>query len=840
MQGVTVIARTWGEASTILGYGVTNSAGQYQISLSSLPVPTKIRLTFSALGFQTVIVESEMLENKTVDVVLSVKATFIDEVVVQGRPTGFKEKGDTTRYAISSYIDNTERNLEDLLAKLPGIEVSDKGVVSFKGKRIEKVLIGGEDFFSSNYTVLTKNIAVDLLQGIEAVEHYDESTVLKDYRSSDKVVLNLKLKTNRLSKPMGTIDLSAGSGHRHSVNSSLFSLAEKLKIGFFLNKNSIGEQAISDIRVEQEDIGDKLPLSFELPQYFELPQSRYLANNDFLGATQINYTWKPSYKISYAITVEKAKARTHNAENVLYRFYDTYEDFEFNNDYKHQLRTKRLSNNIALKLKFKDKAELLYDGLFMFSKTDRSYTLARLDLDRLIQQNNIKDETATAHYLTYNYKLNQRNALSLNYSFRYKESPFQRSSMEHAASAVAAKQYPDFFSGNQSFNYATSQSDVHLQLYGVNSFLKYELGVNGLVQMEILQNYPLNDYADFRLQNRSVSSCLSLVKGLKYGELGVKGTIRSVFLSIKDAAPKEGFLFVEPKFWMHYNWNRKFKLSIDYELLNRVSQLFQLQPQNIFVDYFTMQRGINIIHTVLNHMGTIRLRYADQNRQLIASLSATLNLSQNPYVNKVSLVGEQLLLNEFYASALNLYYLRNQLQTDYYLSFIKSNLRTTLRHSSIMLASVIGEDDLQRNRMENSYAGIKLNTAFLEKPFDFGVEWGKTWSQLRGTAATYGKNAMQKVAFTGIFKLPYKSTFILAADNYYRSTYLGSTNATFIDARYVFPLKKADWKITLAVRNLLNEKVVAAVQNTNYIFSESFFELNSAYVLLSLRFNLIK
>lgn len=839
IQGATVIVRLSSDSSAILGYAVTNSEGKYHLNFSSNPFPTKVKLTFSALGYKNEIIEREVLENVNIDVVLFAKATVIDEVVVQQRAPGFREKGDTTKYNISSYIDSTERNLEDLLTKLPGIDVTDKGVVSFKGKRIEKILIGGDDFFSSNYTMLTKNIAVDLIKGIEAIENYDESIVLKDLRSSDKVILNVNLKNNRLSKPMGTLELSAGNKQKYSINSSLFSLADKMKIGFFLNKNSIGEKGISDISSEDDGNGQNLPFSFDLPEYFELPERVYIDNNDLLTAAQINYNWKPTYRVSYSVTFDNGKRNVRNSEKIWYRFPDEESNLEFSNSNNNKLFNKSITNSISLKMGFKNKAELLYDGNYVFSKADRLYHLERLDLDRLILQTNTNKENSTTHLLNYNYKLNSKNALSLIYNYKYSNIPFQMTSMNESVSGTEESNYPSYFSGHQTFKYSNGSSDIQLKFYGVSNYLKYETGLLGLISNSHLQNRFPNEETEFQVNNKYIGGFISIARDIHKGELGARGMVKREFVDIKTIDDSKSFLFIEPKFWFHYNISRIVRLSLDYETSNQVSQIFQLYPNDIFLDYFNVQRGNNTAHHVRTQNVAVRLRYANQDKQLMSTFSSIVNISDNPHLNRVTVLKDQLLLNERYISDISSYYIRNQLQTDYYFAFIRSNVRATLRHSSILLASMLSESDVQKNRMDNIYGGAKINTAFLEKPINFILEWGKTWSHLNGIEPAYAKTSSQKIALTGILKLPYKSMFILSADNYYRKNYSGTMNTTFMDARFTFPLKKLDAKVTIWGRNLLNAGDISSVYNSNYIFSENIFWLNKPYFLLSFQFNLI-
>ena len=65
-----------------------------------------------------------------------------------------------------SFINGSEIKLEDVLKKLPGIVVDDNGKLSFNGKQIDKVLIEGQNFFSKDYTLITKTLSAELVANI--------------------------------------------------------------------------------------------------------------------------------------------------------------------------------------------------------------------------------------------------------------------------------------------------------------------------------------------------------------------------------------------------------------------------------------------------------------------------------------------------------------------------------------------------------------------------------------------------------------------------------------------------------------------------------------------------
>lgn len=175
---------------------------------------------------QRVVIENS---EKQLIVVLEQSEIGLGEVVVKSRP--IRQDNDTTRYIVGAFSDGHERNVEELLKKLPGIDVSENGSVSFKGKPVSKVLLDKTDMFGENYKPATRTISPQYIGTVEAIEHYQDNRHLKNVQASDDVVLNLSLKSGtKLQKPTGVIDVAGGTSKRYDIHGSVISLNNKFKL----------------------------------------------------------------------------------------------------------------------------------------------------------------------------------------------------------------------------------------------------------------------------------------------------------------------------------------------------------------------------------------------------------------------------------------------------------------------------------------------------------------------------------------------------------------------------------------------------------------------------------
>jgi len=98
-------------------------------------------------------------KNKTIDlgkVPVITKATLLQEVIVKQRIGAIRVKGDTTEYRADSFKVSANADVQELLRKMPGIQVNSKGEITAQGERVQKVLVDGEEFLTMTPQLLPK------------------------------------------------------------------------------------------------------------------------------------------------------------------------------------------------------------------------------------------------------------------------------------------------------------------------------------------------------------------------------------------------------------------------------------------------------------------------------------------------------------------------------------------------------------------------------------------------------------------------------------------------------------------------------------------------------------
>ncbi|PMD86667.1 hypothetical protein BWI97_26135, partial [Siphonobacter sp. BAB-5405] len=128
---------------------------------------------------------------------------------------------------------------------MPGLEVRSDGRLYYNNRLIRKLYLDGQELFSQNYTLLTKNLAANLIDKVQAIEHHTENPLLRGIERSDETVLNLQVKAERKTRLMGNLAVESGTLKRGSLNGSLFSLKGRTKVGIIGSANTIGQEVAS-------------------------------------------------------------------------------------------------------------------------------------------------------------------------------------------------------------------------------------------------------------------------------------------------------------------------------------------------------------------------------------------------------------------------------------------------------------------------------------------------------------------------------------------------------------------------------------------------------------------
>lgn len=184
-------------------------------------VPDTYTLQITRMGFADYEERFILKEGEQKDfgiIALVSKENLLREVLVKDR-SAIKIKGDTTEFLVDSFLTNKNSNIEDLLKKLPGIQVDKSGKITAQGQEVKKVLVDGEEFFGNDPTIATKNIKADNVETVQVFDQKSEQTQQTGIDDGTKEkTINLTLKEDAKKGYFGKVGAGYGTKNQSGID----------------------------------------------------------------------------------------------------------------------------------------------------------------------------------------------------------------------------------------------------------------------------------------------------------------------------------------------------------------------------------------------------------------------------------------------------------------------------------------------------------------------------------------------------------------------------------------------------------------------------------------------
>lgn len=224
-----------------ISFAFTDEKGEYKLELET---STTYEVTISYIGFvpQTIMVTPKVTQLRIVkNFNLQEAVNQLDELVVNAT-IPIVVKPDTLIYNAGSFATGDERKLKDLLAKMPGIQVSDEGRVTVRGKQVNKLMIEGKSFFNGP-KLGVDNIPAAVVSKVEVYDNYNDVKYLKGLEDDDVTAMNIKLTDTTKGFAFGDLEASAGFDDRYALQPKVFFYTPKKQINVIGDFNNAGTKS---------------------------------------------------------------------------------------------------------------------------------------------------------------------------------------------------------------------------------------------------------------------------------------------------------------------------------------------------------------------------------------------------------------------------------------------------------------------------------------------------------------------------------------------------------------------------------------------------------------------
>lgn len=170
---------------------------------------------------------------------------LLQEVIIN-QQGAIRIKGDTTEFKADSFKVREGANVEELLKKLPGIQVDKDGNITAMGESVKKVLVDGEEFFGNDPTVATQNIQADAIDKVQVFDKKSDQSVFTGIDDGDKTkTINLTLKEDKKKGYFGKLELGGGLDDKWNNSAMYNNFKGKSKISFYGIMSSTGKTGLN-------------------------------------------------------------------------------------------------------------------------------------------------------------------------------------------------------------------------------------------------------------------------------------------------------------------------------------------------------------------------------------------------------------------------------------------------------------------------------------------------------------------------------------------------------------------------------------------------------------------
>jgi hypothetical protein len=179
-------------------------------------------------------------------VVLSEASRKLDEVIITAEKDPVKIKKDTIEFNASSFKTKQNAVVEDLLKKLPGVEVDNDGTIRAQGQQVQRVTVDGKAFFGSDPKMATRNLPADAIAKVQVFDKKSDQTTFTGIDDGQREkTINLELKEEKRKGAFGNSSLGIGNDSRFSARTNINKFRKGSQLSVLAMGNNVNDQGFS-------------------------------------------------------------------------------------------------------------------------------------------------------------------------------------------------------------------------------------------------------------------------------------------------------------------------------------------------------------------------------------------------------------------------------------------------------------------------------------------------------------------------------------------------------------------------------------------------------------------
>ncbi|MEN8187495.1 MAG: carboxypeptidase-like regulatory domain-containing protein [Bacteroidota bacterium] len=804
-------------------YSITNAKGYYKLSLEANKEYT---LKVSYLGYETknVNVSLNSSEKQTRDIVMSESSESLNEVeLTYEMPV--KIVGDTIVYNSDSFTTGTEKKLEDILEKLPGVEIDDNGEVEVEGKKVQKILVEGKEFFDGDTKLATQNIPANAVDKIQVLKNYNEVSGMRGITNNeDNIAMNIKLKEGKTRFWFGEVNAGVGTSDedlKYQGKPKLFYYSPEKSVNVLADFNNIGEPPFTrrdyfrftgGLRGAMHGSGSSFNISSSDLGFTMAQNNRAQEIVSNFGAVNFSLTPKESLVLNGFSIVNDSDTDMFIQRNTVYNESGMVDNNETVSNQSNQLAMLKFSTTYTPN----NDLHIDYD---IFGKISKQTEMNDVTSTQRSADTYLEEQPVSLNQnLNVYYTLNDKNVFSSELQYIYqKDTPLFNSIAEEQPFEILPTIEQDFYDLLQNKEFSTSKFDGKVDYYYLlnnKSNLNFTLGTT--LSSQNFESYLrqtledgsvvnfdeeiLNNGIDFYFSDVFLAIHYKLVKGIFTFNPGVsihKYKIEDEQLSTTDT---DKLTKVLPDVYARLQFNSSQSLRFNYAITSQFSDVNKAAEGYMLTNYKSLTRGNRYLENSLNHRYSLSFFSFSLFSFTNINASITYTRKVDGIKNNTEIIGIDRIsypLNSEFADETFTGFFR---YGKTYNKF-KTNFRANINNS--IFNNFVNDEWLESKTFTQSYQG-SVATKFKNSP-NFEVGYQLSLSKYAATGSTTNR------PFANL-EIPFLKSFIFTADysyyNYRNDERTYENKYSFLNANLYYQQKDSKWEFKLSGSNLTDNKSI--------------------------------
>ncbi len=596
--------------SSVVSYTISNDKGHF--SLKGKSFEKELRLYVSYIGLKTYS-KKISINNKSLnlgDIIMKPEENILDEIVIRSR-SPITIKKDTLEFNVKSFKTKKDASVEDLLKKLPGVEVDEQGKITVNGKPVNKILVNGKPFFGNDPTIVTKNLTKEIIEKVQITDTKTKSEAFTGQKGDqNSKTINLTIKKENNKGWFGRLAAGTGTDNHYEYAALVNRFDNDRRFSVLLGGNNVNSPGFSFGEIQKmfgSGGNTSVSVSSGGGYNFSIGGRSFGTGEGIVKSKNSGFTFADEFGKKVDVSADyffsgsnSTNASISNRENILSTGrYFSNSNSTSNNDYESH------SFNTGIEIKVDSTFMINIKPSFTFNKNEGISTNYQETLDENRQltnkstSNNSLKSTINQfkNNISFSKKFGKKGAfigLTINNQFDKTDGESYNNSEIEIINSTTIKRN-QFSNNNSEYSSFDTRLSYRKPLIAKRLFLDFAYQYSKSNRENVKSTYDFNNNTqdhtdfntllstDFSYKNTKSTPSIQLSFREKKWSLSLKGGYVSRNIESEDKLRptlnlSRDFNALEARSWFSYRFKSRARIYSSYSVSNSIPSTSQIQP----------------------------------------------------------------------------------------------------------------------------------------------------------------------------------------------------------------------------------------------------------------------